>query len=104
MNALIDLRTRNTHMAPHERPQKVTHPTLDRELAATLVWAKSFEMAAQEAVALTTLSDTITEFLGELANERVRTARALHEEGWSYTEIGDLLGVSRARAAQLVLR
>lgn len=91
-------------MAPHERPQKVTHPTLDAVLAEALAWARAFEMPSQEAVALTTLSDTITEFLGKLAEERVKTARALHEEGWSYTEIGDLLGVSRARAGQLVLR
>lgn len=101
---MIDLRSRNTHMAPHERPEKVKHPTLDKTLADTLEWARDFDLTSKRAVALTTLSDTITEFLGKIGDERVVVARELHENGWSYTEIGDLLGVSRARAAQLVLR
>lgn len=91
-------------MSPHERPEKITHPTLDIALTNAFEWALAFETTPQRALALTTLSDQLVEFRDRLAVERVVTARHLHEIGWSYTEIGGLLGVSRARACQLVTK
>jgi hypothetical protein len=52
-------------------------------------------------VALKILGDDVEELRAQVRRERSRVARALKDEGRSWREVGELLGISAARAESL---
>lgn len=76
-------------------------PTVDETWAATLAWVDEQELTTK-AIATKTLARLLRVWAADVAVKRRDCAMLLAAEGWTHQDIANLLGVSRARAGQLI--
>jgi DNA-binding transcriptional regulator YbjK len=80
----------------------IAPPGLVTALQDVVDWIKEQDDLTTKAIALKTTARQIKAWESQLAEQRYATAAQLAEAGWTMQDIGNLLGVSRQRAAQLV--
>jgi hypothetical protein len=81
---------------------EVSSPRITTILADCIEWADNQPDPLTQAAAVSWLQGELQGKVAELAARRTTLLRDLHERGWSMGDIGEAIGLSKARVSQII--